>query len=223
MTRHRAAVVQVVPRRQATRISGTFVMIVSVTSGDASRKTPDHRVNTVAMLGRAYSLLGFEIVDGVVGAGYPQKPKHSAVFGQLGPEGARLTELARGANMTPQGMGGLVDELEQLGYVFREPDPADRRAKIIRLDSPGHAVRRRGDHDDRRNRGAHRLGSRGRGARAAEVHARGPRGARSTPLIPMAGHGRISVRHDDRRRATELPERPPRRSGGCPPLRHWRE
>jgi hypothetical protein len=29
-------------------------------------------VNTVALLGRAYSLLGFRIVDGVVGAGYPQ-------------------------------------------------------------------------------------------------------------------------------------------------------
>jgi DNA-binding MarR family transcriptional regulator len=105
----------------------------SVTADPTSRKTPDHRVNTVAMLGAAYSLLGFEIVRGVVGAGYPQKPKHSAVFGQLGPEGARLTELARGANMSPQAMGELVDELEQLGYVTREPDPADRRAKIVRL------------------------------------------------------------------------------------------
>jgi DNA-binding MarR family transcriptional regulator len=104
-----------------------------VTADETSRKTPDHRVNTVAMLGRAYSLLGFQIVDGVVGAGYPQKPKHSAVFGQLGPEGARLTELARGANMTPQAMGELIDELEELGYVLREPDPKDRRAKIIRL------------------------------------------------------------------------------------------
>ena len=85
------------------------------------------------MLGAAYSLLGFDIVNGVVGAGYPQKPKHSAVFGQLGPEGARLTSLARGANMTPQAMGELVDEMEELGYVLREPDPTDRRAKIVRL------------------------------------------------------------------------------------------
>ena len=36
-------------------------------------------LNTVSLLGRAYSLLGFQIVDGVVGAGYPQKPSHSAV------------------------------------------------------------------------------------------------------------------------------------------------
>ncbi|GAA1919812.1 hypothetical protein GCM10009775_10520 [Microbacterium aoyamense] len=100
---------------------------------DGPRKTRDHRVNTIAMMGAAYSLLGFDIVDGVVGAGYPQKPKHSAVFGQLGPEGSRLTTLAKGANMTPQAMGELVDEMEELGYVVREPDPTDRRAKIVRL------------------------------------------------------------------------------------------
>ncbi len=71
------------------------------------------------MLGRAYSLLGFQIVDGVVGAGYPQKPSHSAVFAQIRPEGSRLTALARGADMSPQAMGELVDELEELGYVER--------------------------------------------------------------------------------------------------------
>ena len=89
------------------------------------------------MLGRAYSLLGFQIVDGVIGAGYPQKPSHSAVFAQIRPEGSRLTELARGANMTPQAMGELVDELEDLGYVQRRPDPTDRRAKLIVLTDLG--------------------------------------------------------------------------------------
>jgi len=91
------------------------------------------------MLGRAYSLLGFQIVDGVVGAGYPQKPSHSAVFAQIRPDGSRLTDLARGANMTPQAMGELVDELEALGYVRRQPDPTDRRAKLIMLTERGHA------------------------------------------------------------------------------------
>jgi DNA-binding MarR family transcriptional regulator len=98
---------------------------------------PEQADNTIAMLGRAYSLLGFKIVDGVVGAGYPQKPSHSAVFAQIGPEGNRLTALARGANMTPQAMGELVDELEELGYVERRPDPTDRRAKLIVLTHRG--------------------------------------------------------------------------------------
>jgi DNA-binding MarR family transcriptional regulator len=97
------------------------------------------RLNTVAMLGRAYSLLGFQIVDGVVGAGFPQKPSHSAVFAQISAEGSRLSDLARGANMTPQAMGELVDELEELGYLVRKPHPTDRRAKLIVLTKKGEA------------------------------------------------------------------------------------
>lgn len=93
--------------------------------------------NTVSLLGQAYSLLGFRIVNGVVGAGYPQKPKHSAVFAQIDPEGSRLTQLAERANMTPQAMGEVVDELVELGYVVRQPDPADRRAKLIVLTRRG--------------------------------------------------------------------------------------
>jgi DNA-binding MarR family transcriptional regulator len=99
---------------------------------------PEQAANTIAMLGRAYSLLGFQIVDGVVGAGFPQKPSHSAVFAQINPQGSRLTQLARGAKMTPQAMGELVDELEELGYVERQPDPTDRRAKLIVLTPRGH-------------------------------------------------------------------------------------
>jgi DNA-binding MarR family transcriptional regulator len=95
------------------------------------------RANTVALLGQAYSLLGFRIVDGVVGAGHPIKPSHSAVFAQIEPGGSRLTKLAAGANMTPQSMGVIVDELEELGYVTRRPDPSDRRAKLITLTARG--------------------------------------------------------------------------------------
>lgn len=95
------------------------------------------RINTIALLGRAYSQLGFQIVDGVVGAGFPQKPRHSAVFAQIRPEGSRLSDLARGANMTPQSMGEIIDELEELGYVERRPDPSDRRAKLVTLTARG--------------------------------------------------------------------------------------
>jgi len=99
---------------------------------------PDpRRFNTIAMLGQAYNLLGFRIVDGVVGAGHPIKPSHSAVFAQIKPGGSRLSELAAGANVTAQSMGEIVDELESLGYVIRQPDPRDRRAKLITLTDRG--------------------------------------------------------------------------------------
>ena len=103
------------------------------------------RANTVALLGQAYSLLGFQIVDGVVGAGHPIKPSHSAVFAQIKAEGSRLTELAAGANITPQSMGEIVNELEALGYVLRQPDPRDRRAKLITLTDRGWEVAAAGE------------------------------------------------------------------------------
>ena len=104
------------------------------------------RLNTVSMLGQAYSLLGFQIVEGVVGAGYPQKPKYSAVFAQISPEGSRLTDLAQRANMTPQSMAEIVDELVAMAYVVRRPDPADRRAKLIVLTRRGRAAVAAGAH-----------------------------------------------------------------------------
>jgi len=100
---------------------------------------PLQMLNSIALLGRAYSLLGFQIVNGVVGAGFPQKPSHSAVFAQIRADGSRLSDLARGANMTPQAMGELVDELEEMRYVVRRPDPTDRRAKLIVLTEKGQA------------------------------------------------------------------------------------
>lgn len=97
----------------------------------------EQRTNTVSMLGQAYSLLGFQIVEGVVGAGYPVKPKHSAVFAQIDPNGSRASDLARSAGMTSQAMGELIDELEGLGYVVRRPDPTDGRAKLVVLTELG--------------------------------------------------------------------------------------
>jgi len=87
--------------------------------------------NTADLLGRAWSRLGHQIVAGVSGAGYPQRPAHSGVFAHIDLDGTRLTDLATRANMTPQAMGELVDDLERLGYVRRLPDPGDRRAKLI--------------------------------------------------------------------------------------------
>lgn len=65
------------------------------------------------------------------------QPSHQVIFASLGPDGARLTDLAERAAMTKQAMGQLIDDLERLGYVERVPDPADGRAKIVRLTRAG--------------------------------------------------------------------------------------
>jgi DNA-binding MarR family transcriptional regulator len=59
------------------------------------------------------------------------QPRHGAVLGFLDAGGVRATELARLSGRHKQIVGRLVDELEELGYVERRPDPADRRAKLV--------------------------------------------------------------------------------------------
>lgn len=122
-------------------LSGNLRSVRSaVSTRKSSRADAQPSPNTISLLGQAYSLLGFQIVEGVVAAGFPQKPKHSAVFAQIDANGSRLTDLARRANITPQAMGELVDELEDLGYVTRKADPSDRRAKLIVLTRRGRAA-----------------------------------------------------------------------------------
>lgn len=105
----------------------------------ASRGRQPAEENTTALLGQAYAQLGQRIVEGVVAAGFPQRPAHSAVFANIDADGTRLTTLAERANMTPQSMAELVNDLERMGYLRRQPDPTDRRAKLITLTSRGHA------------------------------------------------------------------------------------
>ena len=62
---------------------------------------------------------------------------HGCVFGNIDPNGSRLTDLAERARMTKQSVGEVTSDLEQRGYVERVPDPTDGRAKIIRLTERG--------------------------------------------------------------------------------------
>ena len=68
------------------------------------------------------------------------RPAHSPVFRLLGADGARVVDLAAAAGMTKQSMTYLVRDLEALGYVETRPDPADRRARIIRFTDSGRAA-----------------------------------------------------------------------------------
>ena len=71
-------------------------------------------------------------------AGYADiRPTHGCVFRFVRDDGMRLTELAGLAGMTKQSVGELVDDLVDLGYVERIPDPEDRRAKLICLTDRG--------------------------------------------------------------------------------------
>lgn len=62
---------------------------------------------------------------------------HGVVFQFLDDEGTHVSTLAQRAQMTKQSMAELVAHLERHGYVERIPDPADRRAKLVRVTPRG--------------------------------------------------------------------------------------
>ena len=65
-------------------------------------------------------------------AGHPNvRPRHGAVLAYINVEGTRATDLANQSGQHKQVIGNLVDELVELGYVTRQPDPSDRRAKLV--------------------------------------------------------------------------------------------
>jgi DNA-binding MarR family transcriptional regulator len=72
------------------------------------------------------------------------RPTHGCVFRFVHGDGMRLTELASLAGLTKQSVGEIVDDLAQLGYLERYPDPTDKRAKLIRLTEKGLEAQRIG-------------------------------------------------------------------------------
>lgn len=107
------------------------------------RRTP--REDFVALLYTAADGLVGELRTRLAEAGYGDiREAHGCVFGNVAPDGMRLTELAERAGMTKQGVGEAVTDLERLGYAERVPDPNDGRAKIIRLTERGAEAQRVG-------------------------------------------------------------------------------
>ena len=80
-----------------------------------------------------------DLVSSLEERGFPgMRAGHAAVFLHVDRRsGTHLTELARRARMTKQGMMLIVDDLEERGFVRRVPDAEDARAKVVRLTARG--------------------------------------------------------------------------------------
>jgi DNA-binding MarR family transcriptional regulator len=75
------------------------------------------------------------------------KYAHNWVFGFLGWEGARTSDLAVKAGITRQSMGEVIRDLVDLGIVEMTPDPSDRRAKLVNYTERGREETKQGfDH-----------------------------------------------------------------------------
>jgi DNA-binding MarR family transcriptional regulator len=65
---------------------------------------------------------------------------HLDVFQYPGPENQRPLDLAAHTRMSKQALNYLLGQLQELGYLTREPDDRDQRSKRIHLTTRGHAV-----------------------------------------------------------------------------------
>lgn len=86
-----------------------------------------------------------QLLAELAAAGYDDlRPAHLHVVQHLDERGSRVTELARRAQLTKQTVVHTINDLERLGYVRRDADPDDARAKLVVPTERGHAAIRTG-------------------------------------------------------------------------------
>lgn len=82
---------------------------------------------------------------GLIERGHDLHPAQTAVIPNLPADGLRLTDLALRLGVSVQRAGQLVQALDSSGYVEREVDPSDARAKRVRYSARGRKLLRDAD------------------------------------------------------------------------------
>lgn len=94
-----------------------------------------------AMLRLGWQFVREQIFSGVVAAGYQDlTPTHVGLFRYPTLDRQRPSELADQLQVTRQSVNDLLCHLEERGYLTREADPADGRARIVRLTAKGRSL-----------------------------------------------------------------------------------
>lgn len=88
----------------------------------------------------AHRELERRVFDEVRAAGFQATMAQARIFQRVDEQGSRVTTLAESAGVTKQTAGYLVDQLEEVGYVERVPDPDDARARLVRVTALGRQV-----------------------------------------------------------------------------------
>jgi DNA-binding MarR family transcriptional regulator len=94
-----------------------------------------------ALLRTPLDVLHDEVFAELARAGFAEvRVAHGAVFRHIARGGSRVTTLAERARMTKQSMAELVEYLRKWGHIELIPDPADGRAKLVKLTARGWKV-----------------------------------------------------------------------------------
>jgi len=97
-----------------------------------SSNLPPDRLAIGQLLGRLLGQFRAELFAPAAERGYGDlREPHLQIFGNLGIDGVRLTDLAARAQLSLAAASELVNDLQGLGYLERWPDPSDGRAKLI--------------------------------------------------------------------------------------------
>jgi DNA-binding MarR family transcriptional regulator len=106
-----------------------------------SRDLPTDRLAIGQLLIRLLREFRRELSAPAAAAGYGDiRDPHLQIFGAIGMGGVRLTTLAARAQLSLSATSELVNDLQELGYLERQPDPRDGRAKLICLTDRGRGV-----------------------------------------------------------------------------------
>jgi DNA-binding MarR family transcriptional regulator len=103
-----------------------------------SRDLPTDRLAVGQLLVRLLREFRRELSAPAAAAGYGDiRDPHLQIFGTIGTGGVRLTDIAARAQLSLAATSELVNDLQTLGYLERQPDPSDGRAKLICLTERG--------------------------------------------------------------------------------------
>ena len=77
------------------------------------------------------------VLDELKAHGHDLPLNQARVFARIAPQGSRLVDLARAAQVSKQTIGTIIDQLQQAGYVERRPDPIDGRSRLVVITDRG--------------------------------------------------------------------------------------
>lgn len=90
------------------------------------------------LLAMTYRAMGDQFHDRLRQIGLePLRPAHGYVFRFLKAKRATTVDIGQHLGVTKQAAAKIVNELDEWGYVLREPHPTDKRAQYVTLTTKG--------------------------------------------------------------------------------------
>ena len=121
---------------QVTLRHGSYGILTIVSS-----HSPERGRYVGAMMRLGWQWVRDQIFSGVVAAGYHDlNPAHLGLIRYPTLDGLRPSELAEQLQITKQSVNDLLGHLERCGYLLRQSDPTDGRARVVRLTAKGHQL-----------------------------------------------------------------------------------